>query len=151
MNDADDQQRLSVAKWALFLFVSGVLAPFVLILLVLAFSGAKRPWEAVHQALPFAVALGLLAEVLALVLGLVGRRYVAGKIAWIGSTAVVGLALVVVTLFIPRPVPRPPGGSIPWREPARSTGVKVPADVKAPEAPTTFPAGVKEAVKRQGN
>ena len=100
MNEANDPQRSSVAKSALFLFLFGLLAPPVLILLVLAFSGARPPGRAVDEAAPFAVALGLIAEVLALILGIVGRRYVAGKIAWIGATVVFGLALLGNVLWI---------------------------------------------------
>jgi len=93
MNEANDPQRSSVAKSALFLFIFGLLAPPVLVLLVLAFSEARPPDRAVEEAAPFAVALGLIAEVLALILGIVGRRHVAGKIAWIGATVVIGLAI----------------------------------------------------------
>ena len=100
MNGTSDPQRSFVAKSALVLFILALLAPFVLILLLLAFSPAKPPQKAVDEAVPFAVALGLIAEGLALILGIVGRRHVAGKIAWIGSTAVVGLALVAAGLML---------------------------------------------------
>ena len=114
MNDTHDQQRSFVARWALFLFIFGLLAPLVLILLVLAFSTAKAPWEAVQRAVPLAIALGLIAEMIALILGIVGRQDVAGKIAWIGSAVVLGLALIVAgSMLIEDGSAAPPAGKTP--------------------------------------
>jgi len=164
MNDTNDQQRSSVAKWALFLFIFGLLAPFVLILLVLAFSPAKRPWDAVEQAVPFAVALGVIAEVLALILGIVGRRHVAGKIAWIGAAVVVvvaalaALPAVALVLWpVPVAVPAPPRGSGGWSppDPRMPSAVNSPAAVDRPAEdqaravhPTSTPAGAPRPVPK---
>ena len=71
MNDTSDSQRTLIARWSLVLFLFGLLAPLVLILLALALAGPKSPETALDDAAPFAIALGVIAEVLALVLWLV--------------------------------------------------------------------------------
>ena len=117
MSNASDPQRSSIAWWALFPLILGLLAPFVLILLASAF--AESPQRAVHEKTAVAVLLGLSVEVLALVLGIAGRRRMAGKIAWTGATVLCGVALVGVAVML------------------------------RPSAPSTFPPGVEEAIKRQ--
>ena len=146
-----------MAQWALFLFIFGLLAPFVLILLVLALSEARSLAIAAEEAAPFAAALGIIAEVLALILGIIGRGHVAGKIAWIGVVVVLGVAFVAASYeFLrssgPREAPmcpplEPPSELIQPRSPRVSPAVEAPQPV--PKAPTTLPAGAAEAAKRQ--
>jgi hypothetical protein len=74
-----------IAWLALFLFVGGLLLPFVLIV-ALTFASMS-----VDSAAPVAMGFGVLSELLGFALGLVGWRHVPGKVAAIGAGLVVGL------------------------------------------------------------
>ena len=84
-----------IAWLALVLFIAGLLLPFaaypVLVGLVLI------PHQAAAQ---LSAAIASVCELLALILGFVGRRYLPGKVAGIGSGVIVGLTLfALVRLF----------------------------------------------------
>jgi hypothetical protein len=86
---------LFVARCSLVLFIAGLVVPFVIAGLVVAFSRLP-PSDTERTAAILAVGFGLIAEVLALICGIVGRRHLSGKIGMIG--AAVMLVLVVAAL-----------------------------------------------------
>ena len=88
MNDIDDNQRVGIGKWALVLFVIGLLVP----ILILARSQSH------HGAVKIAIGFGLIAEGLALVFGILGRKFLYGRIGMIGAIVVMGLVLVLVAV-----------------------------------------------------
>ena len=93
MNGSHDNERLFIAKCALVLFVSGLLAPFLIAALVLACSGSRSE----DAAVALAVGFGFACEVLALILGIVGRRHTSGKIGILGG--VIMFVAVVATVL----------------------------------------------------
>jgi hypothetical protein len=90
MNDTDARDRLFVARAALVLFVLGLLVPFIIAVLGMAFS--RLGGDADTAAL-LGIGCGFVCEGLAFVLGLVGRRHVSGKIGMFGGVIVLVLAL----------------------------------------------------------
>ena len=92
MNDSNDRERLFVARCSLVLFISGLAVPFVIAGLVVAFSRLS-PDDTRKIAAILALGFGLIAQVVALICGIVGRRHVSGKIGMIGATVVLMVAL----------------------------------------------------------
>ncbi len=88
MNDTNDNQRVGIGKWALVLFVIGLLVP----LLILGRSQSH------HGAVKAAIGFGLIAEGLALLFGILGRKFLYGKIGMIGAIVVLGLVVVLVAV-----------------------------------------------------
>jgi hypothetical protein len=86
MNDTNDNQRVGIGKWALALFVIGLLVP----IFVLARS------ESHHGAVKAAIGFGLMAEGLALLFGILGRKFLYGRIGMIGGIVVLGLVVVLM-------------------------------------------------------
>jgi hypothetical protein len=113
MNDANDRERLFVARCSLVLFIAGLLVPLIIAGVGAGFcGGAKTETAAFFSAL----GLGLIAGVLALVFGILGRRYLSGKIGMIGGALLLMLALLVVASLVwPRndPTPHVPAGGGP--------------------------------------
>ena len=72
MNTTDDKKL--IARWALALFILGLLVPVIICLFA--------PFEV-------AAVFGVLAEVLALVLGIIGWRELCGKIATLGVVVLI--------------------------------------------------------------
>jgi hypothetical protein len=93
MDNANDTDRALIARCALWLFIAGLLVPFAIAALIVTFSGTPA---AADTAAPLALGFGLVCELLALVLGIVGRRYVSGKTGMIGGAATLVLAFVLV-------------------------------------------------------
>ena len=93
MDESNDNQRTVLGKWALILFVGGLLVPFV----IAAFCGGQGVHRHGHPALGFAVA----AEILALVFGIIGRKSLYGRIGMIGAICVLGLVPVIGAVSIP--------------------------------------------------
>jgi hypothetical protein len=93
--DRSDTQR--IAWLALIFFVGGLLLPFALYPILVS-----RFVELPHQlAIGISVATGAVCELLALALGVVGRRHLPGKVAGVGSGVLIGLTLfgIVALMF----------------------------------------------------
>jgi hypothetical protein len=157
MDSTSESDRSYVAKCGLFLFLFGLLAPFVLILLVMAFAGTRPPMTAAEDAAPFAAALGGIAEILALILGIIGRRHVAGRVAWIGVVVVLGVAFAAAMVWFlwsegpVRSTGHPPiKPADPFPEPDRQS-ISPPIETSRPatKAPRAFPPEVEEKITRQ--
>ena len=86
MTDANDSQREFIAKTAFLLMVGGVLVPLIIALL----PGISL----------LVVGFAFLSEVLALVLGIVCRRELLGKVAMFGAGTLLALAVLVCPLFV---------------------------------------------------
>jgi hypothetical protein len=84
MNNEHDTERLFVGRCALMLFIGGLLIPLILAILVFALAGANVPSGAKDFAYGLCFGFGLVAEVLALILGTIGRRHLSGKTAQVG-------------------------------------------------------------------
>jgi O-antigen/teichoic acid export membrane protein len=96
MNGSNDNERLFIAKWALVLFILGLLAPLLIAALIVALAGPR----AEDTAAPLAVGFGFVCEVLAFVLGIVGRRHASGKIGMLGGVVVLVLAIAAATVAL---------------------------------------------------
>jgi ABC-type transport system involved in multi-copper enzyme maturation permease subunit len=94
MNNDHDTERLFIGRFALMLFVGGLLIPFILVVLVLALGSPNLSSEAKSTAYGLISGFGLVAEVLALIFGIIGRRYLSGK------TALVGVIVLVVSWIV---------------------------------------------------
>ena len=103
MNESNDNDRLFIAKCALILFIMGLLGPFLIAMFIVALSpiwtGMAGP-RAAETAAPLAVGFGFLCEVLALVLGIVGRRHASGKIGIFGGLIVLIMAFVMALALV---------------------------------------------------
>jgi peptidoglycan/LPS O-acetylase OafA/YrhL len=88
MNNQEFDNTKGSAKWALALFIMGILGA-----ILICAHDSHRSTEAMQFALLLLVFI-VICEVLALVFGLVGWRHTAGKVAVVGAVAVgiVGLA-----------------------------------------------------------
>jgi uncharacterized ion transporter superfamily protein YfcC len=95
MNNHHDTEHLFVARCSLVLFIAGLLIPPMILAL-----GADARDAAKQTAFFAAFGLGLLAGVLSLIFGTIGRRYLSGKIGMIGGIILLALALVVVALLV---------------------------------------------------
>ena len=84
MDDHHDTERLFVGRCALILFIGGLLVPIILAVLVLTTGGADLSSGARDTAYGLSFGVGLVAGLLALILGTIGRRQLSGKIAQIG-------------------------------------------------------------------
>ncbi len=104
-----ERTRLIVARWALAVFGGGLLGSVfvfflvgVLVPVLLYGVGGSGPstWE--DLAYIFAFVFVFLSEAVALGLGIVGRRYVSGKVAMIGAgvVLVLQLALIAQAIFL---------------------------------------------------
>ena len=111
MDNEHDTERLFVGRCALILFIGGLLGPFILVVLVLAVGGASLPSGARDTAYGLSVGLGLVAELLALILGTIGRRHLSGKTAQVGAIVllvacvVLGASASAVWFVLSRPGP----------------------------------------------
>ncbi len=79
-----------IAKCALVLFIGGLLVPILII-----------PWKDgrdFDEATPYLLALLVTTEVLALLLGINGRRHLSGRIGMFGAMILLALALIPVAL-----------------------------------------------------
>jgi hypothetical protein len=97
MNDADDRERAFVARGSLVLFITGLLVPFIIAVFALGLPDPKLAHEdARNAAAALAFGFSLTAELLALILGIVGRPHLSGKIGMYGAvvTFLIPLALV---------------------------------------------------------
>jgi hypothetical protein len=92
MNDANGNDRLFIARLALVLFVGGLLGPIVI----------ATAWGKSDAAALTTAGLALIAEVLALFLGIVGRKHLAGRIGMFGAAVVLGLALLSAAVALLR-------------------------------------------------
>ena len=123
MNDANDKDRLFIARCSLVLFIAGLLVPFI-ILVILALREARLSREAEQTATLLAFGFYAIAHVLAVVLGFLGQRHLSGRIGMFGPIIVFVLAFAVST----------------WTY-FQSSG---PREIKAPPTPTVaeeFPPG----------
>ena len=92
-DDRSDTQR--IAWVALILFVGGLLLPFFVYPALTQL--AELPLQ---RAINISAAIGAICELLALLLGIVGRRHLPGKVAGIGSGVLIGLTLLATLLFV---------------------------------------------------
>ena len=84
-----------IAWLALILFVVGVLLPFAVYPVLI------RLAELPHQlAVNISAVIGAVCEVLALVLGILGRRHLPGKVARIGSGVLIALVLFGLVAWV---------------------------------------------------
>ena len=88
MNDAHEKSRLFIANCSLVLFIAGLLVPFIIAALGLLFDGPK---ETYHLAFGF----GVIAELLALLLGNAASQHLSGKVGKYGAMSIFGLVLVL--------------------------------------------------------
>jgi len=95
MNNEHDTERLFVGRCALILFIGGLLVPFILAALVLAVGDVNLSSKAESIAHGLCVGFGLVAELLALILGTIGRRHLSGKIAQVGVIVLLAACVVV--------------------------------------------------------
>ncbi|MGA2033217.1 MAG: hypothetical protein ABSG68_13245 [Thermoguttaceae bacterium] len=93
MDNVNDTDRAFIARCALGLFIAGLLVPFLIEVMIVTFSGSHA---ATDTAAPLALGFGLICEVLAFVLGIVGRRYASGKTGMIGGATTLVMVLVLV-------------------------------------------------------
>jgi 4-amino-4-deoxy-L-arabinose transferase-like glycosyltransferase len=99
MNESNDKERLFVARCSLVLFIAGLVVPFVIAGLVVAVSRLS-PSDTERIAAILAVGFGLIAEVLAVICGIFGRRHLSGKIGMIGAAVIVVLVVLALGLFV---------------------------------------------------
>jgi hypothetical protein len=77
--NAPDRERVFIARCALVLFIAGLLVPIIIGGLLFAFGKTYlSPWTVVID-LCLCIGFGFIAEVLALTLGIIGRRRHSGK------------------------------------------------------------------------
>jgi hypothetical protein len=88
MTHADDKDRLFIANCSLFLFIAGLLVPFIIAVLVLLLEGPKETYL-------LALGFGFIAELLALFLGNAGGQHFSGKVGKNGAMSIVALLLVL--------------------------------------------------------
>ena len=149
MNVADDKERAFIAKFALVLFIAGLLLPFAIAAGVLASAGRpSHPQMSPaieNTVVSLASGFGFIAEILALVLGIAAKR-----LAW-GRTAIVGAAITIalgVILTAARPFLfsgwGPPGRGLPPRPKAIPSA---PAPQK-PQLPSSLPPKNSEDASR---
>jgi hypothetical protein len=138
MNDAHDTERLFVARCSLVLFVAGLLVPLIIGVVVLALSQPSFSQRAEATAAFLALGFGLIAEVLALVLGIAGRRHLSGKIGMIGAITIIVMALGTLGLkLVPGyKEPQPVGEAIE----ASAQPVTATSSASSPAAPPTAAA-----------
>jgi ABC-type transport system involved in multi-copper enzyme maturation permease subunit len=140
MNNDHDTERLFIGRCALMLFVGGLLIPFILVVLVLALGNPNLSSETKYTACGLSLGFGLVAGVLALIFGIIGRRYLSGKtalvgvIVWLGAWLLVGALGSVVLLIkaMPQKVAPIKGGTGPPGWTAKATE-------KASEGPPAIP------------
>ena len=96
---ADDRGATLRIGWlALGLFAGGLLLPFAVYTVLVS-----RLVELPHQrAINISAAIGAVCELLALALGVAGRRHLPGKVAGIGSGVLIGLVLFALAAFVLR-------------------------------------------------
>ena len=95
MNDSSSNERLFLGKFALVLFVAGLLMPFLIATVILV-SSREAIFFRGPVAVQLALGFGLIAELLALVLGFLARRHISGRIAMVGAITVFVLIFVIV-------------------------------------------------------
>ena len=111
MDDHHDTERLFVGRCALILFIGGLLVPIILAVLVLTTGGADLSSGARDTAYGLSFGVGLVAELLALILGTIGRRHLSGKTAQVGvivllvACVVFGVLGSAVWFVVSRPAP----------------------------------------------
>ena len=94
MNDANDKDRLFIARCSLVLFIAGLLVPFV-ILVIVALRETRLSRETEQTATILAFGFYATAQVLAVVLGFIGQRHLSGRIGMFGPIIVFVLAFAV--------------------------------------------------------
>jgi O-antigen/teichoic acid export membrane protein len=99
MNESHNAERLFIAACALVLFLAGLLVPLVVAEVIVACSGPNASLTGLTASVVLAVAFGFIAEVLALILGILGRQHLSGKIAVIGAVTGLVLAAVLAVLW----------------------------------------------------
>lgn len=111
MDNEHDKERLFLGRCALILAIGGLLVPFILAVLVLAVGGANLSPGAKDTAYGLSFGFGLVAELLALILGTIGRRHLSGKTAQVGvivllvACVVLGVLGSAVWFVVSRPSP----------------------------------------------
>jgi len=95
MDDSTSNERLFLGKFALVLFVAGLLMPFLIATVILVSSRDAMFFRGA-VAVQLALGFGLIAEVLALVLGFFARRRISGQIGMVGAITVFVLIFVMV-------------------------------------------------------
>ena len=94
VHDSGRQEHVFIARCAFFLFIAGLLVPFLIATVVLATSGRHGYAEVPATLLPLGFAF--VAETLALGLGVIGRQRLSGRIATLGAITTFVMALVIV-------------------------------------------------------
>jgi hypothetical protein len=94
MNDTVSRDRLIIARLALVLFIIGLLVPLLIAALNVALS--RQGGAAAETAGLRAIGFGFVCEILALVLGIIGRRHVSWKVGMMGGGVTLGLAVVIM-------------------------------------------------------
>jgi len=94
MNDSGGNEHLFLGKFALVLFVAGLLMPFLIAPVVLV--SCRDAIFGQQVAAQLALGFGLIAEVLALVLGFFARRCISGQIGMVGAITVFVLIFVML-------------------------------------------------------
>jgi hypothetical protein len=95
MSDSSSNERLFLGKLALLLFVAGLLMPFLIAAVILG-SSRDAMFLRGPVAAQLALGFGLVAEILALVLGFLGRRCISGQMGMVGAITVFVLIFVMV-------------------------------------------------------
>jgi hypothetical protein len=103
MNDPNERKHLFAAWCSLVVFIAGLLLPLLIAVVAFALAGPKLSPRHTYVLACF---FGMIAEVLALIFGNVGRQHLPGKIGMIGSSVLLlGGVLVIAMLFDDHPQP----------------------------------------------
>jgi hypothetical protein len=95
MDDSNSNERSFLGKFALVLFVAGLLMPFLIATVILVSSRDAVLFRG-PVAAQLALAFGFIAEVLALVIGFFARTRISGQIGMVGAITVFVLIFVMV-------------------------------------------------------
>ena len=130
MNDANDKDRLFIARCSLVLFIAGLLVPFI-ILVILALRETRLSAETKQTATILAFGFYATAQVLAVVLGFIGQRHLSGRIGMFGPIIVFVLAFALSTWTYfqssgPREIKAPPAPTVAEELPPREPPMQPP-------------------------
>ncbi len=93
MDNSGGKEHVFAARCAMVLFIAGLLVPFLIATAVFAASG-RHGYAAVPATL-LPLAFAFVAQCLALLLGVIGRRRLSGRIAVLGVITTLVIALVI--------------------------------------------------------
>jgi hypothetical protein len=96
---ANDRESAFLARCGLILLAVGLLTPPIIAAIILASSGPDLSPVTENAAASLSFGFGFFAQALALILGIVGRRHLAGRIARRGASGVLVLAVALMVVW----------------------------------------------------